>query len=53
MAADGTITLTLQLPDGTGSALAYHKGDPNYPRILAHIGGLQPGEHKSVPAFCH
>ncbi len=53
MAADGTITLTLQLPDGTGSALAYHKGDPNYARMLAHIGGLQPGEHKSVPAFCH
>jgi hypothetical protein len=53
MSADGTITLSLRAPDGTQGALAYHKGDPRYARILSHIGGIEPGEHKPVPAFCH
>ena len=42
MAADGTITLTLN-SGGAQAALAYRRGDPNYARILSHIGGLQPG----------
>jgi hypothetical protein len=53
MSADGTITLTLLSPDGAQGVLAYHKGDPQYARILSHIGGIQLGEHKPVPAFCH
>jgi hypothetical protein len=53
MSADGTITLTLLSPDGAQRVLAYHKGDPQYARILSHIGGIQLGEHKPVPAFCH
>ena len=52
MSADGTITLTLRSPDGRQGALAYPKNDPNYARILSHIGGMHPGEHKQVPAFC-
>jgi hypothetical protein len=52
MASDGTITLTLTAPSGTQTAMAYRKSDPNYARMLSHIGGLRPGEHKPVPAFC-
>ena len=52
MAADGTLTLNLVSPDGRSLALAYPKGDPNYARMLSHIGGMQPGERKPVPAFC-
>jgi hypothetical protein len=52
MASDGTITLTLTAPDGTQAALAYRKGDPNYARMLSHVGGMRPGQHKPVPAFC-
>jgi hypothetical protein len=48
MSADGTIALTLHAQ----AALAYHRGDPQYARILSHIGGLRPGEHKPVPSFC-
>ena len=53
MSADGTITLNLRSPDGAEGVLAYHKGDPDYARVLSHIGGIEPGEHKPVPAFCH
>jgi hypothetical protein len=52
MSADGTITLTLHTPDGAEGVLAYKKNNPQYARILSHIGGIRPGEHKSVPAFC-
>ena len=53
MARDGTITLSLHSPDGAEGVLAYHKSDPQYARILSHIGGIRPGEHKSVPPFCN
>jgi hypothetical protein len=52
MSADGTITLTLHSPDGADGVVAYHRNDPQYARILSHIGGIRPGEHKPVPAFC-
>jgi hypothetical protein len=52
MASDGTITLTLTAPDGSQAALAYRKDDPNYARMLSHVGGMRPGQHKPVPAFC-
>jgi hypothetical protein len=51
MSADGTITLTFNGPIMRG-VLAYHRGDPRYPRILSHVGGLQPGQKKPVPPFC-
>ena len=55
MGEDGTITLTIHsLPPGpiAEGVIAYKKGDPNYARIYSHLGGIQPGEHKPVPAFC-
>jgi hypothetical protein len=52
MARDGTITLSLHSLDGAMGTFAYHKDDPQYARILSHIGGIRPGEHKSVPPFC-
>jgi hypothetical protein len=51
MAADGTITLNFTGPIMRG-ALAYHRGDPQYERIVSHIGGIQPGQKKPVPPFC-
>jgi hypothetical protein len=51
MSADGTITLTLSSP-GQQGAVAYRPGDPQYARILSHIGGLQPGQKKPFPPFC-
>jgi hypothetical protein len=51
MSADGTITLTISTPSQQG-ALAYHRGDPQYARILSHVGGLHPGQKKPVPPFC-
>jgi len=52
MGADGTITLNLRSADGSEGLLVYKKGDPQYARILSHLGGMRPGEHKPVPAFC-
>jgi len=51
MAADGTITLSFNGPIMKG-ALAYHRGDPQYARMLSHVGGLQPGQKKPIPPFC-
>jgi hypothetical protein len=51
MSADGTITMTLSAPGQQGVA-AYRRGDPQYVRILSHVGGLQPGQKKPVPPFC-
>ena len=52
MGEDGTITLNLRSPDGAEGLLVYKKGDPNYARIVSHLGGIRPGEHKPVPPFC-
>lgn len=55
MGEDGTITLNIRsLPPGpiAEGVLAYKKGDPNYARIVSHLGGIRPGEHKPVPPFC-
>jgi hypothetical protein len=51
MSADGTITLNFTGPIMRG-VLAYHRGDPQYARIISHIGGIQPGQKKSVPPWC-
>jgi hypothetical protein len=51
MSADGTITLNFTGPIMHG-VLAYHRGNPQYARILSHIGGIQPGQKKPVPPFC-
>ena len=41
-------TLTCALSGPVDAA----KNDPQYARILSHIGGMRPGEHKPVPPFC-
>lgn len=51
MGQDGTITLNLHTANGD-TVVAYKKGDPQYQRIYSHLGGIRPGEHKPVPAFC-
>ena len=54
MGADGTITLNIRsAPDAPLQGVVASKpGDPNYTRILSHVGGLTPGEKKSVPPWC-
>ena len=53
MSSDSSHLLwTLHSPDGAEGVVAYKKTDPQYARILSHIGGIRPGEHKPVPAFC-
>ena len=51
MSADGTITLTFNGPIMNG-VLAYRRGNPQYARIMSHIGGIQPGQKKPVPPWC-
>jgi hypothetical protein len=51
MSPDGTITLNFNQPAARG-VLAYRRGDPQYVRVLSHIGGIRPGERKSVPPWC-
>lgn len=51
MEPDGTIKLQLRAvgPNITGTGMvAYTKEQPEYESVLAHIGGLTPGERKSV-----
>jgi hypothetical protein len=54
MGADGTITLNIRAAPGgpLDGVLASKPGDANYARILSHVGGMQPGEKKSVPPWC-
>ena len=54
MLADGTLVLTLRAETGSAVGHAefqYAKDDPEYARILKHIGGIKPGEGKPVRAF--
>lgn len=54
MLADGTLVLTLRAETGTAVGHAefqYAKNDPEYARILKHIGGIKFGEEKLVPPF--
>jgi len=51
MASDGTITLHLRTegkPDLGDGLLVYREDDPNYKKILNHLGGMRPGEIKYV-----
>lgn len=56
MRPDGTIELYLrasagpQGPTGHG-LLEYPPGHPHYEAVLRHLGGLAPGEVKSVPPW--
>lgn len=51
---DGKLTLNLraQGPGMLGDALlTYAPDDPNYTQIVAHLGGIKPGETKLVPPW--
>lgn len=53
--ADGTIQLMLRAvgPKGEiGEAMQVFKpSDPKYRGIVAHLGGIQPGQSKPIPPF--
>lgn len=55
MSEDRVIRLQLRA-EGAGGALGdallvYAPDDPNYEEVLAHLGGLAPGETKPVPPW--
>lgn len=56
MQHDRTIVLMLRARDDDGSfqgeaRLVYPPEHPQYDEILLHIGGIEPGETKSVPPW--
>jgi len=54
MEADGTLRLSLRAGGGgaVGDAqFVYAPDHPQYRSILAHLGGLRPGEEKPVPPW--
>ncbi|MBL8537496.1 MAG: hypothetical protein JNM59_08860 [Hyphomonadaceae bacterium] len=55
MLPDGTIQMQLRAegPGGTiGDAMfTYPPNHPQYAEMLAHVGGLSPGETKDVPPW--
>jgi hypothetical protein len=55
MSADETISLRLWGKGDKGTIFEgtfdYKQGDPRYPDLLRHIGGIKPGEVKPVPPF--
>ena len=55
MKPDGTIVLQLRATNGAGSVgdarLEYPPGHPQYQGVFRHLGGLKPGEEKSVPPW--
>jgi hypothetical protein len=54
MLGDGTIVVNLRrTADGinVSGVVKYPINDPNYKKVLDHIGGMQPGEVKLVPAW--
>src|ERR1700686_5170549 len=54
MLENGTILIGIRgpAPDGPLQAvLMVEPGDTNYQRIIDHVGGLKPGETKSIPPW--
>lgn len=54
MLPDGTLVLDLRATGGGpvgDSRLVYKKDHPHYRQVLAHLGGLEPGETKPVPPW--
>jgi hypothetical protein len=54
MLEDGTIVVNLRrTADGihVSGVVRYPVNDPNYKKVLDHIGGMHPGEVKLVPAW--
>lgn len=55
MRPDGTLILDLRAEGLDGSRgdarFVYPPAHPDYAMMLAHLGGLKPGDVKPVPAF--
>ena len=55
MRPDGTIELRLRATGPGGLVgdgfFTYPPSDPQYAEVLRHLGGLRPGESKSVPPW--
>ena len=55
MSEDGTITLLLRAEGPGGivgdAVMTYGRSHKQYADILKHLGGLKPGEEKSVPPW--
>ncbi|ASR43089.1 hypothetical protein BEN78_06535 [Xanthomonas citri pv. mangiferaeindicae] len=56
MQEDGTLVLQLRAPLDGGTAhgeteIRYRPGTPEYAAVLAHLGGLTPGQSKPVPPW--
>ena len=55
MQKDGSLVLQLRAEGPGGmlgdSRIVYAPSDPNYQAVLAHLGGLEPGETKPVPPW--
>ncbi len=55
MSEDGTIRLQLRAEGASGvigdAMLVYPPSDPHYDEVIAHLGGLTPGETKPVPPW--
>jgi len=55
MQGDGVIVLYLRATGPGGivgdGQVTYFPTDPRYQEVLAHLGGLKPGESKAVPPW--
>jgi hypothetical protein len=51
MLADGTIELDLYARGGGQARVVYSPSHAEYQRVLAHLGGLSPGQSKLVPPW--
>lgn len=55
MEKDGTLILMLRAESDSGirgdAQFRYQKTDPDYNKILQHIGKIKPGETKNVPPW--
>ena len=53
MLTDGTILVGVggDEPGRAQAVLEMHPGDTNYQMMLDHLGGLKPGETKSIPPW--
>jgi hypothetical protein len=51
MLPDGTLELDLRGPGGAEARIVYPPSHPKYKATLEHLGGMKPGETKSVPPW--
>ena len=49
LSVDGRVLSVTLNPQG---AFSWKRGEPDFNRMVSHLGGILPGERKPVPAFC-